>query len=438
MAGTATMSDIAVASPAAVPRRLAMNFLFLSGGEIAAKLLTFAGFSYLARTLGPVNYGVVEFTLAVMVFFTLPVDLGLSWYGTREIAHSPGAAGRLLHEITGLRLAVALCSIAALAIFLLFLQKGAEVKTLLALYGASLLGAPFMLHWFFQGHDQMHWVALASIVRQAVFAVPVFLVCRRGAPLAYIGIIECVSVAAVGVFSAYVVRCRMGAAWPWPDIRIARLLPHLKQASPIGFTELAWAFMWYFCTVLLGFTAADRTLGWFGAAHRVLMALHTFVMLYFLNLLPSISRCAGRPHQELLDLMERSVRFVAWAGLFAAGFLTAAAPEALGLVYGASFRPAAASFVILVWMLPIAVLSGHHRFILIAYKCQQRLLTCTIVSAGAAIALAFVLIPLFRGPGAAWTLVIANLINLVLVYFSVRQLVVEVPVVRELVRPVSV
>jgi len=244
-------------------------------------------------------------------------------------------------------------------------------------------------------------------------------------------------VAVVVVFSLSLVRFQMGAAWAWPDLHIKRLLPHLSEALPIGLTELAWAFMWYFCTVLVGFLFADQTLGWFGAAHRALMALHSFVMLYFLNLLPSISRCAGRPHQELLTLMERSVRFVAWTGLFAAGLLTAAAPEVLTLMYGAGFRPGASSFMVLVWMLPIAMLSGHHRFILIAYKQQERLLVCTAISAAAAVGLAFVLIPLYRGPGAAATLVIANLINFILVYVAVRKLVVEVPVWKGLAQPLG-
>ena len=69
-----------------------------------------------------------------------------------------------------------------------------------------------------------------------------------------------------------------------------RRLNHLKEASPIGLTELAWAFMWYFCTVLLGLIFSDATLGWFGASPRALMALHSFVWLYFFNVLPSISR----------------------------------------------------------------------------------------------------------------------------------------------------
>jgi len=201
--------------------------------------------------------------------------------------------------------------------------------------------------------------------------------------------------------------------------------------------ELAWAFMWYFCTVLLGFIFPDRSLGWFGASHRAVMALHTFVYLYFFNLLPSISRCAALPHKYLLELMDRSIRLGAWASLFLAALLTALAPQLLTLMYGPPFRPASHSFSILVWMLPVAMLSGHHRYILIAYNHQKTLLRCTAYSAAVAVLLGFALVPFYRGPGAAWALLIALLLNLALVYISVRRLVVEVPVHRQLAAPLT-
>ena len=427
----------APASKPAEPRRLAINFLFLSCGESLAKVLTFASFSYMARTLGPWNYGLVEFTLALMVFFTLPADLGLGSYGAREIARNPKRADRLLHEITGLRLMLALCSMVALGIFIAVIHKSIELKLLLLLYGVSLLGGPFLLQWFFQAHDQMHWVGGATIIRQAAFALVVFGVCRKGAPLIYIGVAECLSVTAVAVFCMYVARHKMHFAWPLPDLRISHLTKHLREALPIGLTEVAWAFMWYFCTVLLGFVFADRSLGWFGASHRALMALHTFVWLYFFNLLPSISRCVALPKQQLLDLMDHSIRFAAWVGLLAAGMLSTMAPLLLGLIYGPAFRAAASSFGVLAWMLPVAMLSGHHRYILIAYNQQKRLLVCTTYSAIAAVVLGFTLVPLYGGVGAAWALLMANVINLVLVYFAVKRLVAKVPVGRQLIAPMG-
>ena len=422
---------------APVPKKLATNLLFLMAGEFTAKLLTFASFSYLARTLGPRDYGFIEFTLALMVFFTLPVDLGLGSYGAREIARNPDRAPQLLHEITGLRLFLSVCSMAALGVLILFLHQSHKLKELLMLYGLSLLGAPFLLQWLFQGHDQMRWVALTSIVRQLGFAGLVFLIFRRGTPLLYIGVIECASVAASALFCAYVTRLELRFAWPWPDLKVSRLMGHLKESSPIGLTELAWGFMWYFSTVLLGLVFSDATLGWWGASHRALMALHTFVWLYFFNLLPSISRCALRSKQELLELMDESVRFTAWMGLLAGSLLMATAPDLLALLYGPNFREAARSFSVLVWMLPVAMLSGHHRYILIAYKQQGRLLVCTSVSAASAVILGLILVPRYDGPGAAWALLIANTINLALVYHSVKRLVVEVPVLPQLARPLA-
>ena len=417
-------------------RELAVNFFFLSGGELTAKLLTFASFSYLAHTLGPRNYGFIEFVLAVMVFFSLPADLGLGSYGAREIARDPASAPRLLRVVTGLRMSLALCSMLALGVFILLLDKSVELKWLLTLYGLSLLGGPFLLQWFFQAHDRMHWVGIASIVRQAGFSILVFLVFRKGSSLIYIGIIECVSVAVVAIYCVYVVR-RMGFGWPWPDLRFKSLGSHLAEAAPIGLTEVAWAFMWYFCTVLLGLIFSDRTLGWFGASHRLLMALHTFVWLYFFNLLPSISRCALRPQRHLLDLMDGSIRFIAWAGLFGAALLTVLAPDILGLVYGRNFRGASGSFSILVWMLPIAMLSGHHRYVLIAYNRQKTLLYCSIASAVAAVLLGLALVPLYGGIGAAWALLIANFANFVLVYGAVQRLIVEIPVIHPIAVPAA-
>ena len=424
------------ASPAfPAPQRLATNLLLLVAGEFTAKLLTFGSFSYLARTLGPRDYGFIEFTLALMVFFTLPVDLGLGSYGAREIARNPKRAPQLLHEVTGLRLFFALCSIATLACVVPFLHQSHRLKELLMLYGLSLLGAPFLLQWLFQGHDQMRWVAITSIVRQAGFAGFVFLIMRKGSPLYYIGIIECVSVTAAALFCILVTRKSFHFAWPWPDLRVRGLLGHLKESSPIGLTELAWGFMWYFCTVLLGVIFSDQTLGWWGASHRALMALHTFVWLYFFNLLPSISRCALRSHDELLELMDKSVRFTAWTGLFAGALLMVTAPDLLTLLYGPPFRNAWRSFAVLVWMLPVAMLSGHHRYILIAYKQQGRLLLCTTISAATAVVLGLILVPRYDGPGAAWALLIANIANFVLAYYSVKQLVVEVTLHKQIFAP---
>jgi O-antigen/teichoic acid export membrane protein len=430
----ATSVSAAVAAPGGGTerRRLALNFVLLSAGELVAKLLTFAAFAQLARTLQPERYGMLEFTLAVMVFFTLPVDLGLGSYGTREIARNPESAADLLREIMSLRLLLAGCSMAALLVFVALIHKSMELKLLLALYGVSLMGGPVLLQWFFQAHDQMHWVAIASIVRQLIFSALIFATVRPEMPLAYLGITEGVSVGAVGIYCLVVVKRRMHFAPPLPTLRLSALSRHIRECWPIGVTELAWAFMWYFATVLLGFLFQDESLGWFGASHRILMALHTFVWLYFFNLLPSISRSVHEPPEYLGRLMSQSLRITAWVGVIGAFGLTILSREVLITIYGQDFAGAVPAFAVLMWMLPVAMLSGHYRYILVAYNCQKRLLVCTSISAATAVVLGVSLVPLFGATGAAWALLLANILNLVLVFESVRRRIMPIPFLKQL------
>ena len=357
------------------------NFLVLSAGESVVKVLTFFVFTYLGRVLGPAAYGNFEFVFALMTFFSLSVDLGLSTYGAREIAKQRSRAAILLRDICLLRALLAAGLFAVLVLLALLVEKNLEVKILLILYGVSLLGIPGLLHWFFQGHDLMHWVAVAQIIRQGVFAALVLPFVTETTPLFYIGLFECASVSAVVVFCVWIVRRNPTwrlPAWKfdWPALRI-----HLREGAPIGLCDLAWSVLWYFSTVLLGFTVTDQELGWFGAAHRASGAVHTFVWLYFFNLLPSISRTVGQPRELLLRMMGRSQTAVAWGGIFVALLLTVLSRQLLMLAYGNAYENAAAPFSVLIWVAPIALISGHYRYTLVAYNLQKWLLYWTALAA---------------------------------------------------------
>ncbi len=415
--------------------RLAKNYVLLTVGECVAKAMAFIAFTYLGRTLGPERYGSLEFVLAAMVFFTLPVDLGLGDYGAREVARNRPAAPTLLDHVTSLRFVLAACSFCALLAFIVVAKQSTEVKALLALYGVSLFGAPGLLHWFFQSHDCMHWVAAASITRQTVFAALVLTLVRPGTQLSRVGVIECAAVAATVLVSLAAVTRGLGYRIPRPIAQLRELLVHIRQAAPIGLSELAWAFQWYFATVLLGFLAADRSLGWFGAAHRMVTSLHTFVWLYFFNLLPSIARSASLPHGRLLELMSRSMSVAAWSGAFVALLVTVLAQTLMVTAYGQQFVAAAGLLSILVWMIPVSMLSGHYRYTLIGYGRQKLLLLSVTASAAISVLLCFALIPWMGAVGAAFGLIGGSVANLALSYALVRRAVLRIPLQAHISQP---
>ena len=105
-------------------------------------MVTFAAFVYLARVLGPDNFGFVEFAGAVLLCASLIVDQGFSLYGAREIAKAPGSTRALVFEIVASRFILAVVAYAAVASMAAILDKPPIVTRLLLIYGLSLLVMP--------------------------------------------------------------------------------------------------------------------------------------------------------------------------------------------------------------------------------------------------------------------------------------------------------
>ncbi|MCB1022727.1 MAG: oligosaccharide flippase family protein [Acidobacteria bacterium] len=425
-----------MSSPSTSSPRLARNFAFLSIGEIASKLFTFFAYTYLGRTLGPERYGDLEFSLSATLFFALFVQLGLGSYGAREIAKAPERAKALLSEILEVRLWTAALSVLLLAAFTLAIPKPLEVKLLLAAYGASLLVTPGLMLWFFQGHDDMHWVAAASLMRQASFAVAVFAFFREGSPLWWVGGFETLSIVAASAL-CWVLSRRMGFGAPRFGIRPKIAWTHLKTSAPIGLSNLAWAALWFFPVVILGLTLHDSSVGWFGAAHRATLALHTFVWWYFFNLLPSMARTVGRPREELAPLMTRSLEITSWASLAMALGFTLLAQQLLSLAYGADFAQGGPLLATLVWAIPVTALSGHYRYLLLAYDFQGLLFAWTTVGAVVACAITWALAGQLGALAGAAGLVAGNVVLLLLSWWSSDEKIAKIGWIKPTATPAA-
>jgi len=311
--------------------RLAANFAALSAAEFISKILVALAFAYLARVLGPEVYGHLEFTLAIIFLFSLVVDTGLGTYGAREIAKDAVDIKFITRHILLTRALLALTAYALLTGVVLLIDKPWAVKQLLLLYGLTLLGLPGVMQWVFQGRDLMHYVALASVVRWFVFVAGVFLLVRSDTPFWRLALVEGLAVTGfVGYYTGVFVR---HFGWPWGAVDGRYLWSIFRQSLPIGASELVWAIKIYFATVLLGLMVAGAEVGWFGAAHRLVIALHTFVFLYFFNLLPSIARTSQGHVEDLRRLLGTSMQLTAWLAVFIGITGTVFAGPAIALTF---------------------------------------------------------------------------------------------------------
>ena len=365
---------------------LVVHFLSLVGAEVLSKTLTFLAFAFLARKFGSAGYGYVEWGAAILMCASLIVDLGFSSYGAREIAKTPERSSLLVSEIVTARLLLGVVAYAGVTLLAVFGVTDPPLRSLLLTFGVSLLLLPFLLQWAFQGHERMHLVSVTQFVRQAVFATVVFLFVNNIGDIVIVGLAE---VAAVGLAAALCVLLYLKSIPRNGRLSLRLSSDTFHVGGTIGLSQLFWVVKMFGATVIIGLIATAGETGKFGAAMRLFIAVHTFVWLYFFNLLPSLSRAWTNDRAEFARLIRGSMRLVVAVAVPACVVGLILAPYIMGFIYGSEFIEGAGA---LRWMgiaCLLTAISGHFRFGLLAAGRQSR----EMMSSAAGAATTIMLLP---------------------------------------------
>jgi O-antigen/teichoic acid export membrane protein len=270
--------------------------------------------------------------------------------------------------------------------FVLLLGRPPIVTRLLVIYGLSLFAMPWLLQWVFQGHDRMQTVATAQVIRQTVFSAVVFALVHDAARVWLVAVAEVAGVCSAAAYTVAMYRRDFGGG---VRVRLEWSPRLLREAVPIGLSQMFWVMRMSGATLLLGVVASAQDVGFFAGASRILLAAHMFVYLYYFNLLPTWARAWQRGGATFAASIDRSFHGVAWVSVAAGVVWVSLAPTVATTVYGPAFGPTGSALQWLAGVCVIAALSGHYRFGLIAAGRQ----TAEMVSALCGTCVAAVAVP---------------------------------------------
>jgi O-antigen/teichoic acid export membrane protein len=156
-----------------------------------------------------------------------------------------------------------------------------------------------------------------------------------------------------------------------------------RDAWFMGLGDFAWACLWYSPALVLGWLGlyGAEEVAWIAAPVRVVVALHTFVFLYFFNLLPNLAVELTRGTDAWRAVIVRSMRVSTWPAILLAAVGAVSAPITVPLVFGDAYVSAVLPFQIVIWAIPVAWFSGHFRFSLIAAGHQRRDFAVSVATA---------------------------------------------------------
>ena len=380
----------------------------LAGGEIGARLISFAATAYLARTLGTSGFGQIAFAAAVVAQFGTALAAGIGEVGSREVARQPSrmrqiAAGGALARLLG---AIAAVSMVLALTWLLPLDV--TMKRVTALSALFLIPLALDTGWVYKGSGDTRRVGWALLLAQATSLVLILLFVRDATKVTSVPVLQSLGDLVAALFLAVPL---LRGRWKLPDRATVSELP--RQSGLITISRSLRTIIVSFDVILLGLMVKSADVGLYSAAYRIVFFVMAIMYASHVAFLPEMAR-HGKDVGRMSSILSRAIGLSVTVILpFAVGGWLVA-PALMSLIFGEAYRGGAVALQLLLVSVLLIAIHGTTRNVFLA---AGRLGTeTTIVGIGVImnIALNIILIPRTGITGAAVATVIGEAIILIL------------------------
>lgn len=381
--------------------------------------------AYLARVLKTEGYGKIEFAQAIIVYFLLVVNQGLSVFGVREIAKDQLKVKIQVAQILTIRLLLSLVSYILLVIFVLLVKQPSDIKKLLLIYGFTFFTFSFTLDWVFQGIEKMEYVALGRIINQVVYVGGLFFLVKNWDQLLRVPIIRIAAAIAGAIILLYTFIQRYGDIKLSYDLNLWKQI--FKQSIPMGISFLVIQLYYNLDSVMLGFMKGVTVVGWYNAAYKIVLLFLGFASLFGTTIFPVLSRYHKESLDKLREFVFHSSRFNIFFGFPIAVGGTILSGQIIQFVYGSAYQSSILPLQILIWSVSTVYFNCSFAFCLLACDRQKEYMYSVIAGAIVNLILNIMLIPKYSMLGASIATIVCEVITLGLILFYSRRIVKAIP-----------
>jgi O-antigen/teichoic acid export membrane protein len=386
-------------------RQVLRRFAVLGSSSLLTQLIAFAALAYTARKVGPSLLGSYNVALSLVTFLALPISVGITAVGTRDVAQRPDRARQIAGEVFVLQLVLALAGYALVFGLAPVISPTPALRRLLPIVGLFLLtGTSF--EWTLQALGQMRVIAVARIVGQVVYGalVPLLVIeglkgIERYAWLMIGGLALKHLMTTVGVIRATGV----------PDLRVnlAGLKRRFRSSVPMGYASIMLQLYGTIDQIMLGYLSTSYDAGEYAAANRIPGAVLTFAGSWLAVVFPHSATMASSKQRLRIDT-GRLVTVIAMFALPLAACTPFIATSLMTAAFGGQYAAAGTALALLNITVALSLFDGTLTTIIMGLggdRSYARAITATaLLNLGANL----VVIPLFGRNGAAVVTIVSE------------------------------
>ena len=371
---------------------------------------------WVARHLGPEQFGLLSFAISFISLFGAIAALGLQEIVVRDIVRGPGSASLTLGTAAILQIAGGLVAYTLIIISINFLRPNDTLaRMLIAVLGTmTLLKASEISVYWFESQVQSKYTVWVQNGIFLIFAVVKVALIISDAPLlafAWAALSESV----LAALTLLIVMDRYGHSIASMYATVARAKSLLVESWPLILSGIAISTYMKIDQIMLGQMVNDKAVGVYSAAVRISEIWYFIPMGIVSSVFPAILAAKKQGQHIYLARLQKLYDLMVVITVGVALPMTFLAKPVVVLLFGSDYADASSLLVVYVWgaiFVFLGVASGKW---LLSEGKQILALQRTIYGAASNIVLNLWLIPVWEGVGAA----IATLLSFMIAgYFA--------------------
>lgn len=365
---------------------------------------------WVARYLGPEQFGVFSFAQAFVGLFGAIAGLGLQGIVVRDIVRDPSGKEETLGTAAALQFVGGLIAYGLILVTIFWLRPDdALAKVVVAILGSMMLfkASEVAVYWFESQVLSKFTVWVQNVVFLVFAAIKVMLLLLN-VPLidfAWATMAEALVVALLML----IMLSQRGLRVRQFRITVARAKSLLTDSWPLVISGVAVLIYMKIDQIMLGQMIGDEAVGIYSAAVRISEVWYFVPMAIVASVFPAILEAKKRSEEQYYRRLQRLYDLMVWLSICIALPMTFLSTPIVTLLFGDAYIAAGAVLAVHIWATIFVFLGVASGQWFLAENRQVLSLQRTVLGAIVNVILNIVLIPGYGVLGAAWATVVAQL-----------------------------
>ncbi len=305
---------------------------------------------WMARYLGPVQFGTFNYALSFVALFGVLSSLGLDKLVTKELLNHPSDSNQIMGTSFVLRLigAVLLMPLAAFSVTKIRPDNELIFIMVLIFASAMLLRSFDVIRFWFESHVQAKYTAIIdAVVIFTTSGIKVILIVIEAPLIAFAWVVLIDSIfLAIGLIMIYLKRSNKIYTW---RVSFDKATYLLKEAYPLILSGAVFILFTRIDQVMLGSMTGDESVGIYAAAVKISEGWMFIPAIIATSLFPAMLNARKNNYPLYLQRTQHLLNIMVILGVSVGLVIIFIAAPFVNVIFGESYHESSLVLIIHIW-----------------------------------------------------------------------------------------